>query len=84
MLPEDERLRQIQLDQEALADMKVARWTPVQHISDRFDTSLAPAAIGALVAKYYYKTTDIVAKSSLIHPAARSIMLALKMVAKTW
>ena len=85
MLPEYERFRQTQLDQEALSDMKVPRWTAVQHISDRFDTPWRrppSELLSKSTATNNNGYWDIVAKSSLIHPVARSIMFALVRAAK--
>ena len=62
MLTAAEAQLQVALDREAEADMLVHRWEPTADIMSRWRGDPAPAKTGAMIAKYYYKTSGYSAK----------------------
>ena len=61
MLSAEEAQAQIALDIEAHHDMNVGRWEPTSDLMSRWKGDPAPAKIGAMIAKYYYKKSGYAA-----------------------
>ena len=73
MLSAEEAQAQVALDLEAQQDMKVGRWEATPDIMSRWKGEAAPAKIGAMIAKYYYRQSGY---SAAVFSKASNYLLA--------